>query len=189
MNTIDPINKLIKAAETDQTKLNITKVGSNPPYDISPNRESYKFFTEEDKSLYKKALVCLSQSYGIGAYAYFRRILENEIIRILEAISLLQGTSSDRVKELLIKYENDHQMGYLVDGVYQYLPNNLKSIGDNPLKLLYGLLSGGLHAESDDTCMTKAETINELLVFVITKIDEEKTSNSHLRTLIDKIRK
>lgn len=122
-----------------------------------------KFLSKEDQENYKKALICRSQSYGIGSFAYLRRIVENEMINLVEALSNIPRKESEDIKLLLTKFRTDHVMKTLIEGIYPYLPNSLKTIGDNPLKALYSQLSGGIHEFSDDECLGKAENMDVLL--------------------------
>jgi hypothetical protein len=55
-------------------KLLAMKIGQYPPLDRLPEKEVLEYLTDEDKENYKKALTTLSFGYGIGAYAYFRRM-------------------------------------------------------------------------------------------------------------------
>ena len=43
-------------------------------------------FLKDDLDNYEKAVVCLSSGYGIAAFAYFRRVVENNINRLLELV-------------------------------------------------------------------------------------------------------
>ncbi|WP_182981711.1 hypothetical protein [Sphingobacterium sp. UME9] len=71
----------------DGMTITIQKVGQFPSYEIGLNTTLKKYLNEEDQSNYKKAWVCLSTSYGIGAYAYLRRVIETEIKRIIQDIA------------------------------------------------------------------------------------------------------
>jgi hypothetical protein len=152
----------------------IQKVGQFPPYEIEPETAIQKYLTEEDIGNYKKALTTLSVSFGIGSYAYFRRIIENEIKRIIKDISELEFEGVDNVRNAYRVFESDHQMSKLIDVINKYLPGSLKEAGDNPIRLLYEQLSGGIHQFSEEDCVEKAKDIDILLKFVIRKINEEK---------------
>ena len=153
----------------------VKKIGQFPPYEITPDKGLVNFLNEEDLNNYKKSLICLSQSYGIGAFAYLRRIVENEMISIIKDLSRIDRPESSEIKSLIASYEEDHIMTNLIEGIYNYLPSSLKSLGDNPLKKLYGQLSGGIHEFSEEECLEKASKIDTLLKFVIKKIREESS--------------
>jgi hypothetical protein len=152
----------------------LKKVGQLPPFERNPEKEVLDYLTDEDKENYKKALSNLAVSYGIGAFAYLRRIIENEIKRIVKDISQLDFENVDKVKKAFADYEQNHQMSNLIDNIYEYLPRSLKEMGDNPIKLLHQQLSGGIHEYSEDECLDKAKKIDVLLRYVIKKVNSEK---------------
>ncbi|WP_204346675.1 hypothetical protein [Psychroserpens algicola] len=171
----------------DEEGLHLRKVGQYPPFEITPEKYLLNYFIKEDKENYKKALLLLSQSFGIGAFSYLRRIVENEIIRIIEDLSNLDFPESNQIKDLLETYSKNHQMANLIEGINDYLPNTLKSIGNNPIKVLYSQLSGGIHSFSEDECLEKAQLIDTLLKFVIRKINEENSEIKIAREAMNKL--
>jgi len=158
----------------DGMTITIQKVGQFPSYEIGLNTALKKYLNDEDQSNYKKALVCLSTSYGIGAYAYLRRVIENEIKRIIQDIAGLDFDGAEYVRTAYEAFKVDFQMSKLIDVVNKYLPGSLKELGDNPIRLLYEQLSGGIHEFTDEQCIEKAHYIDVLLNYVIRKINEEK---------------
>lgn len=154
--------------------ITIQKIGQFPSYEIGLNTTLKKYLNDEDQSNYKKALVCLSISYGIGAYAYLRRVIENEIKRIMQDIAGLDFDGAEFVRTAYETFQTDFQMSKLIDVVNKYLPASLRELGDNPVRLLYEQLSGGIHEFTDEQCIEKAHHIDVLLNYVIRKINEEK---------------
>ena len=175
--------------EYEQQKQIVRKIGQYPAFEISPDKVLLNFFNEEDKNNYRKSLICRSQNYGIGAFAYLRRIVENEMIRIVEDLAKIDRPESAKIKGLLSSFKENHVMSNLIEGVYDYLPSSLKSLGDNPLKVLYGQLSGGIHQFSEEECFEKASTIDTLLRFVIKKIMEENSDVKLARDAMKHLRK
>ena len=66
----------------------VMKVGQEPPWDISPDQALEKALGDR-ADYYRKGLVCESQGYGIGAFSYYRRIVEEVIDDLLTEISAL----------------------------------------------------------------------------------------------------
>jgi hypothetical protein len=166
----------------------IEKIGQYPPYEIVPDKNIEKYLLEEDLLNYRKALINLSVSYGIGAYAYFRRVIENEIKRLIDDISSIEFDGVDKVIEALKQYDKDHQMSNLIDVISKFLPASLKELGDNPIRLLYDQLSLGIHKFSDEECLRKAEMIDIILTYIITKINEEKYLTKNVRNAMRGLR-
>lgn len=183
----------------EQSNVYIEKIGQYPAYSITPSKVISQLLNTEDQENYKKALISLSQSYGIGAYAYLRRIIENEIDRFVEGLIEIEYEGSENIKSEFEKlkeeiksvkqqHEKDHRMSNFLDSISQYLPSSIKIDGENPLKLLYEQLSGGIHNFSEEECLEKAGSIKMLLPFVIQRINEEKNNLSPLRDSIKKLK-
>lgn len=166
----------------------LQKIGQFPPYEITPDKVVEKYLLEDDFNNYKKALVNLSISYGIGAYSYFRRIIENEILRVIEDLTTIDFDGVENVKTALNTFKSDHQMSNLIDVINKFLPKSLIELGDNPIRLLYEQLSGGIHKFTDEECLQKAQMIDVLLTFVIKKINEEKSQIILVREAMKKLR-
>jgi hypothetical protein len=167
----------------------LRKIGQFPPYAIKPEKVVLDYLDEEDKGNYEKALMCYSHSYGIGSFAYFRRIVENEIKKIITDIAVLETPELQKIKQALTKYEQNHQMAILIEKIYPYLPSSLKELGDNPIKILYEQLSVGIHSLSEDECIEKATLLDSLLTFIIKKICEEKTDVTGIKAALKKFKR
>jgi hypothetical protein len=165
------------------------KVGQFPAFEIRPEKEILNYLLDEDKINYSKALANLSIGYGIGAFAYFRRIIENEIKRMIKDIINLNTEHSTLLSKAYSIYEADHQMSKLISTLNQHIPNSLRDIGDNPIKLLYDQLSGGIHEFTEEECMTKAQSIDIILRYTIKKLNEEKKDISIVRGAIQNLKK
>lgn len=171
----------------DNSKLYIRKIGQWPRYEVETDLEILTFLNTEDKQYYKNALSCIKQNLGVAAYAYFRKIVENEIIRLVE--SIVQGNQANlKIIEALKEYQKNKRVSELLDTTFPFLPDALKSLDDNPLKLLYGSLSDGLHELTDEECLAKAIALNRLLSFTIKKINEEKTDLKEIKNAIKNLR-
>ena len=115
-----------------------------------------------------------SHGYGLGAFAYYRRMIEELIKQIIVDVSNLDLEGSDKVREAWEQYLDKPAMSTLLDSVTPHLPSGLLEIGDNPLKLLYGTASLGIHELSEEDCLKHTHSIDILLRFVIRKMSEEK---------------
>lgn len=170
-----------------QESIFLRKIGQNPPYEIKPEKEVLDYLTEQDAGYYKKALMNISHGYGIGAFAYFRRVIENEIKRIVTDVSKLSPETEAKMKDVMLKYEKDHQMSYLIDEISKYLPPTLSSLGNNPIRVLYEQFSVGLHGLTEEKCLEKATLADTILKFVIKQINAEKNEMKSVREAMKNI--
>ena len=168
----------------------LMKVGQFPAWEIHGNPLIEKMLGKHADQ-YKKGLVCESQSYGIGAYGYYRRIVEETIDELLDEISqLLSGDELNKFSEALAKTKKTIVTQEKIDLVKDLLPPILRPDGMNPLSVLHSSLSEALHAASDDACMEQAVIIREILVFLVTQVAVSKAAaksfTEGMRKLLEK---
>jgi hypothetical protein len=168
----------------------VTKVGQYPPWDITPDKNLVELLGEH-KDYYKKGLICESQGYGIGAYAYYRRIVETIIDSLLDSIGELIAEGEKRqYLEALKKTKETIVAQEKIELVKDLLPEILRPDGMNPLGQLHSTLSEGLHAKTDDECLEIAGSIRDILVFLVNQILQTKESSkkftNRMRRLLEK---
>lgn len=168
----------------------LLKVGQYPAWDISGDKDVEKFLGKY-KSYYKKALICESQGYGIGAFGYYRRIVEEVIDDLLGDITeLLSGDELGQYQVALEETQKTIVAADKIELVKDLLPPILRPDGMNPLGILHSNLSEGLHAESDEICLEYAEATRDILVFLVRQVAESKRAarsvTDSMRKLLDK---
>jgi hypothetical protein len=168
----------------------LMKVGQFPTWEITgdPNIERL-LGTHAD--YYHKGLVCESQGYGIGAFGYYRRIVEEVIDGLLDEISyLLSGPDLVIYQSALEKTKQTFVAQEKIELVKELLPPILRPSGMNPLAALHSSLSQGLHADSEESCLEQAGACREVLVFLLSKVaatrEASKTFTDSMKKLLDK---
>jgi len=168
----------------------VMKVGQFPPWEITPDKNLSELLGEH-QDFYKKGLVCESQGYGIGAYAYYRRIVETIIDSLLDSIiDLVPENEKQQYNKAFEETQKTTIAQEKIELVKDLLPEILRPDGMNPLNLLHSTLSEGLHANTDDECLGAAELIRESLVFLVNRTLQTKESSkkftTSMRKLLDK---
>lgn len=173
----------------DQNKW-LMKIGQYPSWEITgePNVEK---LLGKHSSYYKKGLICESQGYGIGAFGYYRRIVEETIDELLDEISnLLSGDELTKYNDALAQAKLTIVTQEKIELVKDILPPILRPDNMNPLSALHSCLSEGLHAESDEECLEIAETCRKVIVFLVNQVAASKatskTFSDSMRKLLDK---
>ncbi len=154
-----------------ELKLKIMKIGQYPELQILNETEIIKLLDKKDFEIYRKGFRCESSSFGIGAYAYYRQLVEDKIDYILDEI--YKSGDSD-IKKLAEKARLEKNTTKKIEIIKDKIPEKLKSGGQNTLGLLHDSLSIGLHNWTDEECLTKAEKIRTALVLLLKNIREEK---------------
>ena len=132
------------------------KVAQWPPLSIQPPSELAQALGDEDCALYSKALINANFNHGIGALAYFRRVIENKVNLLLDLVAdaaKLAGVDEAGLQELE-RVKATHQVDRKIEIASKLLPAHLKPPGSpDPLDRLYKSYSSGLHGESDEKCL------------------------------------
>ena len=166
----------------------VMKVGQEPPWDISIDRDLEQALGEEYALYYKRGLTCESQSYGIGAFGYYRRIVEEIIDYLLDSIEgFLSGAERDEYAKALKKAKKTTRAQDKIAIVKELLPPTLRPGNMNPLSTLHEVLSEGLHTESDERCMELAVEVREALVFLTSRIASEQKASDRYTTAMRKL--
>jgi hypothetical protein len=164
------------------------KVGQQPPYEINPDPTLSKRLGDYS-DLFKKGLICESQGYGIGAFAYYRRIVEAVIDQLLNDIEgLIADDDKAQYTAALQRTKASFVATEKIEVVKHLIPTILRPGGANPLGILHTALSEGIHALSDEECLDRAVAVREAMIFLVHQVAETKSSaqkfNAHIRKLL-----
>jgi hypothetical protein len=142
------------------------KVGEYPPFGSHLAKRLRDLLSKDDLELYRKGLRTEREGHGIGAAAYFRRVVENQwkaLVKKLRDAAEKLGTPSEKLKvfdEALVQ----PQFSTAVDMLKDAIPAKLLILdGRNPLTLLYKPLSVQIHDLSDEECLQQAADIRVVL--------------------------
>jgi len=139
--------------------------------------------------LYQKGCQSENQGKGIGAFAYYRRVVDsqkNKIFDELIKVSERLGADKQLISELTAAKE-EHQFKGSIDKIKHALPQALMINGHNPLTLLYTALSDGLHNHSERDCLILAAHIRTVLTAMIERMAEAVKDDKELDAAVAKL--
>ena len=118
-----------------------------------------------DRDEFLKGRRCENQGLGVGAFIYYRRVVENQKNRILEEIIKVSkkiGAPSESITilELAVK---EIQFSKALDIPKDVMPESLLINGHSPISLLHSALSEGVHALTDEQCLELAGSVRIVL--------------------------
>lgn len=160
--------------EVNGPEVKLQKFGEWPRQRPRANKVLEKFFGD-DLEAYRKGAACLEHGYGVGAFAYFRQIVEGHIQSLLDLVqqeAIAMGQSE--VLAALADLRKDTPMKQRIDLANLALPPQLKPNGLNPLGRIYAVLSEGIHAGTDRECLQKAKVVAQCLTFLVGELTERK---------------
>jgi hypothetical protein len=157
------------------TKKWVRKVGQIPEPSITVARDLEEALGEYTE-LYKKARICLNQSYGVAACACLRRVLESRITPLLEIIrsNRVEEGADDSELERLDEIIRGKVAAEKIELAGEVLPSSLKLEGENALSLLYDELSFGIHSGNEDECAEIAGRALTSLDYVLIELGTER---------------
>lgn len=163
--------------KNDEMKFFIKKIGQYPAPEATPDKIFKDFLSKEDIEFYVKAKKNLSFSYGIGAFAYFRRIVENEILNITNKLIDNNQGAKEKLETALGEFGKNRQMSKLIEILTPFLPTNILLPNGNSLAALYRYTSDGIHNLSEDECTERSINIELLLKHVIIELRNQESRN------------
>lgn len=175
---------LVEQEVTEET-VKVQKYGQRPRKKLERDSKLQKFF-KEDAEYYEKALISLSNGYGIAAFAYFRRIVELNIAKLLDLLASDLDTSqaNDPIKIAIDELRKESPMSDKIKVANNALPEYLKPDGLNPLGTIYSLLSEGVHSLTDEECLVKAESLQACLSFLIAELASRKRHKESFKKMV-----
>lgn len=122
------------------------KLGEYPSLHIKLPTNLSKLFGDDSRN-FINGLKCERQGLGIGAYSYYRRVLENQKNQLLgEVLKVSRKLSvKDEMIQTIERAISETRFSKAIDMVKDSLPESLLVDGQNPFKLLHKVLSIGIH--------------------------------------------
>ena len=118
-----------------------------------------------DRDEFLKGRRCENQGLGVGAFIYYRRVVENqknriigEIIKVSEKI----GATEEKLEKLKASVK-ETQFSKALDMAKDAMPESLLINGHSPILLLHSALSEGVHALTDEQCLELAGSVRVVL--------------------------
>jgi hypothetical protein len=169
----------------EEKTIKLQKYGELPRKVLERDKVLQKFFSS-DSEYYEKAVVCLHHGYGIAAFAYFRRIVENNIFKLLDLIKedAENATNKEEIKGALAELKKESPMSEKIKVANKALPEYLKPSGLNPLGRLYQVLSEGVHNLNDQECLEKTSDIQECLKYLISELSDRKKNQGRFKSMV-----
>ena len=142
-----------------------------------------------DRELFLKGRRAEINGLGIGAFAYYRRVVEHEKGRIIGEMAKVANLLGAQ-PETLQKFEDaaaESQFSKAIEMVKGAIPDGLLISGHNPLTLLHAALSEGLHSRDDSHCLDLAESIRLLLGELAERISLALKEDAELKTAVTRL--
>jgi hypothetical protein len=170
----------------------VMKVGQYPEPSVKLSKALSNNLGKEASGLYRKALICRNNGFGLAAVGYMRRVVEdktNELIEIAATLAESHAVDAATVSKMraaadsttYTRYEDKLQVAATV------FPAGLKVGTVNPLAVLYTLVSKGLHGLSEPDCIAVADETKDVFEYVFEKLKAEVTDRRAFEERVKKL--
>jgi hypothetical protein len=170
----------------------VQKVGEYPAFSPPTPRRLFEMIGEDHREIFLKGRRAEFRGLGIGAYAYYRRIVEDqkdEIINEIIQVATRVGASEDTLKTLAT-LKDENQFKAAIEKLKRGFPESLLIDGcHNPLLLLHNALSKGIHELTDDECLELATSIRIVLSELAERIAAMLKEKSELSKAVGRLLK
>jgi hypothetical protein len=165
------------------------KFGESPPFGAHTPARLIKLIGP-DRDLFLKGRRSENLGLGVGAFAYYRRVVENQKDRILgevRRVAVKVGLGQD-VLATLDAAMKETQFSKAVDLTKTGFPQGLLIEGANPLTLLHDALSKGLHVYDDAICLELATDIRLVLAELAERLTQLLRDDAELIQAVNRLR-
>lgn len=173
---------------SDKTSGEIYKYGELPAFG-PPTPSKVISLIGPEREYFLKGRRSESMGLGIAAFAYYRRVIENQKNRIIDEV-IRVGAKVGAAPEVLADLERaktEIQFSKSISEIKHGIPQVLLIDGHNPLTLLHSALSEGLHAQTDDQCLELATSIRVVMIELAERISIALKEEAELASAVSRL--
>jgi hypothetical protein len=168
----------------------VIKLGETPPF--GPHTPARLItLIGPDRDLFLQGRRSENRGLGIGAFSYYRRVVENQKGRIIEKIAKVAeklGAKPEVLKAFAAAAE-ETQFKKAVEEMRDGFPEALLVDGNNPMLLLHKALSAGLHDHTDEECLEIAGDIRAVLTDLADRLSQALKEEEELKKSVSRLMK
>jgi hypothetical protein len=156
---------------TDPRGLHVVKAGVWPSVQPAPSADLAQGLGTA-AHLFGRGLTVEKFGFGIGAFAYYRRVTEDIIGRLLADLRVYaEEAELPELVRAVDKTASEHQAAQKIAIVKDLVPKVLRPGNQNPLGTLYKALSEGIHGGTEDECLGRAAALRVAIEFLVTRLE------------------
>lgn len=172
----------------DEHLSEFAKMGEWPPFSFRTPSKVISL-VGPDKELFLRGRKAEAGGLGIGAFAYYRRIIEDQKNRLLgEIVKVARRTNAPAVTITQLEDAiSETQFSKAMDMVKDAVPQSLFIEGQNPLTLLHRALSRNLHGASDEECLKVAHNVRVILFEFAERLSQALRDQKELEESVNRL--
>jgi hypothetical protein len=164
------------------------KIGEEPAFG-PPLPARLQRLVQSDRDLLIKGFRNEVKGLGIGAFAYYRRVVEDGKNRLIDEIIKVCGKipGAEKFVKGLEQAKKEVQFTKAVEQIADAIPDALLINGQNPLTLLHRAISRSLHLHSDEQCLESAHAIRVVLAEFADRLSQLLKEDAEVTQAISKL--
>lgn len=185
---------IIRVQDGGNASVICTKIYQEPPFGEPIPKRLFHIIGEANREYFLQARRAIARGLGIGAYSYYRRIVENtkfDLVGSVLEVAQATNASPDQI-ELLKNAQTETQFSKAINMLRDVsaIPAVLLIDGHNPLSLLHDLLSEGIHKLTDGECLERAQEAEIILCEIASRmqiaVTERKTVKAAITSILNR---
>jgi hypothetical protein len=181
----------VKARLSTLKKGMCVKLYEEPAFGHPIPKRLFQVIGETNREPFLQARRAIGRGLGIGAYTYYRRIVENtkfELVDSVLEVARATNASPDQIK-LIEHAQSERQFSKAIETLRDAsaIPAVLLIDGHNPLTLLHDLLSEGIHELTDQECLKRAQEAEVILCEIADRMQIALTERKTVKAAITSI--
>ena len=144
---------------------------------------------QDDAEFFLQGRRAESLGLGIGAFAYYRRVVENQRSKLFDRIIGAARTIGMKQTEIatLERAKSSFQFSQSVEDFKEAIPQRLLINGHNPLLLLHTALSRGVHSQADEECLQIAQDIRIVLTELADRVSQLMKNTAEVKDAVTRL--
>lgn len=142
-----------------------------------------------DRELFLRGRRSENLGLGIGAFVYYRRVIEGQKNRIIDEIIKVSTKigAAQEIIDSLTAAKDEVQFSKAIESIKPVVPQALLINGHNPLTLLHSALSEGLHAQTDEACLELATSVRVVLAELSERLAQSLKDEAELNKALSRL--
>ena len=164
------------------------KIGEDPRFG-EPRLNMVGDVLDDEIEMFDRGYRSELEGLGIGAFAYYRRFVESHKDKIISEIRKVAVSQNlpQSILEALDRAATIREFSAAVEAIKEAIPDSIRINGANPLTLLHGALSAGIHNEDDVDCLSIAQDIRLILTELAERTSQALKSTTELNAAVTRL--
>jgi hypothetical protein len=138
-----------------------------------------------DFDLFRQGRLAESVGLGVGAVAYYRRMVEQQKNRWLQSVrDVAEREGTAEILPLIDQAIHETQFTKAMSLISGAFPESLRIRNENPAALLHAVLSEGIHDTDDAECLKLCRYVRNVLTEFANKLDQALKDDGEIKESI-----